>query len=89
MTVNVTGQNFSFSPAIIRVKKGTSLKINYTDTDGFHDLILDGYNLHTSRLQTGQSAVLQFTADKTGTFAYYCSVGTHRASGMEGRLIVE
>src|SRR3990167_9256749 len=38
---------------------------------------------------TGQSASVEFTADKAGGFEYYCSVGTHRAMGMVGAFIVE
>ena len=31
----------------------------------------------------------EFTADKVGSFEYYCSVGSHRSMGMKGVLKVE
>jgi hypothetical protein len=37
----------------------------------------------------GASDVVEFTADKAGTFEYYCSVGNHRAMGMKGTLTVK
>ena len=37
----------------------------------------------------GKEAVVQFLADKTGTFQYYCSVGKHRSMGMWGTIIVQ
>ena len=88
-TFTVTGQNFSFSPAQIKVKKGEVIKIVFKNAAGFHDFMIDKYNVRAQRIQGGSEEVITFTADKTGSFEYYCSVGTHRAQGMKGTLIVE
>lgn len=88
-TFNITGKNFSFSHTEIRVKKGEIVVINFESTDGFHDWVVDEFNAKTERVSTGGKTSVQFTADKTGTFEYYCSVGPHRAAGMKGNLIVE
>ncbi len=85
----VDGENFSFSPKEIRVKKGDMVKIVFNNKAGFHDLVIDEYSVRTPQIQAGKSAEFTFTADKTGTFEYYCSVGSHRAMGMKGNLIVE
>lgn len=86
---SVSGQNFSFSPSEIRVKKGDSVKVTFTSTSGMHDFVIDAYNVKTSILKNGQSETVTFVADKAGTFEYYCGVGNHRAMGMVGKLIVE
>jgi len=86
---NITGQSFFFSPREIRVKLGDKIKINFTSAGDFHDWTLDGYSVGTAQVNTGQSASVEFTADKAGGFEYYCSVGTHRAMGMVGAFIVE
>lgn len=88
-TFTVTGTTFSFSPAQIKVKKGDIVKIIFVNQNGFHDWSIDEFNAKTSQIAAGQSATIQFTADKTGTFEYYCSVGDHRARGMKGSLVVE
>jgi len=85
----VTGKNFSFSPSTIRVKKGDTVKITFKNTGGFHDFKIDEFDVKTAQIQDGQSETVTFVADKAGTFDYYCSVGQHRANGMEGKLIVE
>ena len=87
--INITGRNFSFSQAEIKVKKGDRVIINFESTDGFHDWVADEFNAHTERVSTGQKSSVEFIADKTGTFEYYCSVSSHRAMGMKGRLVVE
>ena len=85
----ITGQNYSFSPSTITVKKGDTVKITFKNSGGLHDLRIDEFNLATKEINGGQQDVAIFTADKTGAFEYYCSVGNHRAMGMKGMLKVE
>lgn len=88
-TFNVEGGGFYFNPKEIRVKKGDTVKIAFTNKMGTHDWVIDEFNARTKVLGAGQTETIQFVADKTGTFEYYCSVGNHRAQGMKGNLIVE
>ncbi|MCK6462920.1 MAG: cupredoxin domain-containing protein [Candidatus Pacebacteria bacterium] len=88
-TFDVSGENFSFSLKEIRVKKGDKVRINFTSAGGFHDWAIDEFNAKTDRVENGGKVSVEFTADKAGTFEYYCSVGQHRQNGMKGQLIVE
>jgi len=85
----ISGQNFSFTPNSITVKKGNKVKITFKSIDGFHDFRIDEYGVATKQLQFPAEEVLEFTADKAGNFEYYCSVGSHRGMGMFGTLKVE
>ncbi len=85
----VSGQNFSFTPSVITVKKGDKVKITFKNTSGFHDFKIDEFGVATKQTASPYTEVLEFTADKVGSFEYYCSVGTHRALGMKGTLKVE
>lgn len=85
----IEGVNFAFSQKEIRVKKGDTVRINFTSKDGFHNLVIDEFNAATDDVQTGGSTSVEFIADKTGSFEYYCSIGSHRQLGMKGTLIVE
>ncbi len=71
------------------VKQGDRVRIVLTSADGFHDWVIDEFNAATDRVSTGQTASVEFVADKKGTFEYYCSVGNHRANGMYGTFVVE
>lgn len=88
-TFTVTGSNFSFDVKEIKVKKGDSVTIVFKNADGMHDWKLDEFNAATKQIQAGAEDTVTFTADKTGTFEYYCSVGKHRANGMVGKFIVD
>ncbi len=85
----VSAKNFSFSPSTITVKKGDHVKITFNNTQGFHDFKIDEFGVASKQAQSPDTEVLEFTADKTGSFQYYCSVGSHRAMGMWGTLKVE
>lgn len=85
----VTGTNYSFSLKEIKVKKGDTVSITFTDSVGSHNLMVDKYNVGTKVLGAGQSETITFVANQTGSFDYYCSVSNHRQLGMQGTLIVE
>lgn len=88
-TVALEASNFSFFTEEIRVKKGDTVKIILANKEGFHDVVIDEFNVATKKISAGQTDSIEFVADKVGTFEYYCSVGSHRAQGMVGKLIVE
>lgn len=85
----VEGKNFSYSVSEIKVKKGDRVRIIFKNTQGFHDLVIDEFGVATKQGQAPFEEVLEFTADKVGTFQFYCSVGSHRAMGMWGTFKVE
>jgi plastocyanin len=84
----VSGKNFSFTPATMQVNRGDRVRITFNNTSGTHDLVVEGYNARTKILQTGQSETIEFVANQSGSFEYYCSVGQHRSMGMKGTLTV-
>lgn len=88
-TFTVTGANYSFSPSEIKVSKGDAVRITFKNSGGIHNFKLDEFNVATDQLQMDEEQVVQFVANKTGTFEYYCSTGQHRAMGMKGTLIVQ
>jgi cytochrome c oxidase subunit 2 len=86
---NVTATNFRFSEAEMRVKKGDTVRITLNVQEGFHDWVIDEFSARTQQMQAGGTQTIEFVADQTGQFEYYCSVGQHRQMGMVGTLIVE
>lgn len=89
VSFDVMANNFNFTPSTMTVNKGDTVKITVHNNGGTHDLKIDEFKASTKLLQTGQTETIQFVADKTGTFEYYCSVGNHRAMGMKGTLTVK
>ncbi|NJD60350.1 MAG: hypothetical protein FIA98_13235 [Anaerolineae bacterium] len=70
---HVEASRFEYSPAVLRVNPGDRVKIELTATDVVHGLAIDGYNLETTA-DPGQTARISFTADKSGTFRFHCTV---------------
>lgn len=75
----------AYMPKEIRVKAGTKVRIEgdtETLTGGMDTVIIDGYNIR--KVIAPGDNMMEFVADKTGTFKMYC------ANGMgNGKLIVE
>ncbi|PIT90742.1 MAG: hypothetical protein COU22_00490 [Candidatus Komeilibacteria bacterium CG10_big_fil_rev_8_21_14_0_10_41_13] len=81
--------NFQYNLKEIRVNKGDTVKITLTNSRGFHDLVIDEFDVRTDQLEAGQESTIEFVADRSGEFEYYCDIGNHRQMGMIGKLIVE
>lgn len=77
-----------FSLKEIKVKKGDKVKININNTKGTHDFVIDQFGIKKDTPE-GSVTVIEFTADKAGSFEYYCSKYSHRTMGQTGTLIVE
>ena len=88
-TIEISASNFTYDKKEIRVKKGEKVTIKFTNGEGFHDFVIDELEVKTQRIPEGQSETVMIPTDKIGEYAYYCSVGSHRAQGMEGKLIIE
>ena len=81
--------NFGYSLEEITVNEGDTVTINLTNSDGFHDWVVDEFGATTEKIQTGDVTSVTFVAGEAGVYEYYCSVGSHRANGMVGKLIVK
>lgn len=68
--------------------QGERVQINLINGEGAeHDIFVEVYGVRSNRVVgKGASSTISFIAEKTGTFAYYCSVAGHRDAGMQGRL---
>ncbi len=82
-------RQFEFEPNIIRVKKGDLVRIEITSEDVVHGFALPAFGINVP-VRPEQTTVVEFVADKTGNFEFYCSIycGAGHAQ-MRGTLIVE
>ena len=74
----------------LMVHEGELVQINLINGEGAeHDVVIDQYAARSS-IVVGKNAssTFSFTAQKTGQFAYFCSIAGHRQAGMEGLIQV-
>lgn len=88
--IAVSGKEYLYTPSSISVKKGEKVRIVFTNDGNLpHNLVIDDLGVTTATIVPGKSDTIEFTAENTGTFTFYCSIGTHRAQGMEGTVEVK
>jgi cytochrome c oxidase subunit 2 len=85
----MTAKKYEFDPSLITVKKGEKVRLIITATDRDHGFKLDAFEINQV-LKRGDTEIIEFTANKVGSFEFKCSVycgkGHH---GMKGKLVVE
>jgi cytochrome c oxidase subunit 2 len=69
----IKAKKFSYTPNIINVNRGDTVKIRLLSEDVHHGLFLDGYGIRTSA-HPGMDGSLKFVADKPGRHTFRCSV---------------
>lgn len=102
--IDVKAKKYEFDPSPIRVKQGAKVQLKITAVDHVHGFRMsaipdngggtDGLAFSTgqgcNRIEKGQTATVEFIAQKPGTYSFKCCVhcGWHHRS-MHGELIVE
>ncbi len=86
--ITVTAKKYEFLPDPIGVKQGEKIRLKITATDTAHGFGVKEYNINQD-LPAGKEQIVEFTADKAGTFTVKCTVFCGLGHGsMKGKLIV-
>lgn len=88
---NVEAKKFKFDPSTITVKQGDTVKLHVSvpADDTAHGLAIKEFDVNAN-LEPGKTTTVEFTADKAGTFPFFCAVYCGEGhSNMRGKLVVE
>jgi nitrous-oxide reductase len=76
VTVHMTAKRSQFTPDLIEVQQGDHVTIHLTSVEQSSDMI-HGFGLAEHNMNVivdpGETKTLEFTADKTGVFPFYCT----------------
>jgi cytochrome c oxidase subunit 2 len=87
--IQVTLRKYEFNPGSLHVRKGERVKLVMTAADHDHGFKLDDFDVN-QKIPKGTTVVVEFTADKAGTFQFHCSnVCGLGHKNMKGTLVVD
>jgi len=87
--IQMTAKRYEYNPNVITVKKGEHVKLIITALDRDHGFKLEAFGIN-QKLKKGDPTIIEFTADKAGTFEFKCSEFCGMGHGrMKGKLVVE
>jgi heme/copper-type cytochrome/quinol oxidase subunit 2 len=72
-TFRIDARQFAYSPSELKVNTGDRVTIELVSNDVVHGLYVDEYNVSVEA-DPGQSAILTFVANKSGSFRFRCNV---------------
>ena len=88
-TIDVVASRFRFEPATISVTEGDTVRLRLRSLDRAHSFGIKPFHVKAMIPKGGETVVVEFVADKVGTFEFtcpeYCGVGH---SSMTGRIVV-
>jgi len=86
--VEVTVENWKFTPNIVTAKKGEKLVIRLKGVSGIHGFSVPDLGIN-QRVEVGETIDVTIPADKAGTFDFRCSVPCGEGhEGMTGKIIM-
>jgi cytochrome c oxidase subunit II len=71
--VTITAKNFSFSPAVVRLKKGEPVVFHLRAAQGVHGLDAPEVGIHRMVL-TAKEQIVRATPSRAGTFVVHCTI---------------
>jgi plastocyanin len=86
-TIQITAQNFSFTPKDPTAKAGIA-ELELVGKGGIHTLVFDGAYPGFLLEVEGNETQSQKIDLKPGKYTFYCNIANHRSLGMEGTLTV-
>ena len=86
--VQLTAEQFKFTPERIIVKKGENVRLKLTSKDVTHGIAIEAYGID-EEIEPDQTSTVEFTANEAGQFGFHCSVYCGEGhEDMTGTLIV-
>lgn len=88
-TIDVIASRFKFEPPIISVALGDRVRLRLRSVDRDHRFAIKGFGVKALIPKTGDAVIVEFVANRAGTFEFTCAeyCGTGH-SMMKGRLVV-
>ena len=85
---DIIARQWQFSPDTIEVNQGDRVILNVKSIDVAHGLAIREFGIN-EYLSPGQTTKIEFTADRKGTYSFFCSVSCGVGhSRMRGTLII-
>ena len=86
--VKIVAKRFTYSPSVVKLKKGEPVVFELTTLDVPMGLNIPDFKVR-SDIIPGKTTKLAFTPDKTGTFTFVCDLFCGDGhEGMEGKIVV-
>ena len=69
-----TVPNGNVAPRVIRVYRGDTVRLLITSDDVAHGFRIEGLGVEAVPIRAGKYQVVEFVADRSGTFEYFCNL---------------
>lgn len=87
--IDVTADNWLFSPSTIVVKRGEAVTLRLSGKAGIHGFTVPELGI-SQRVAAGQTVSVQLPTDRSGTFAIFCSIPCGSGhSDMRASIIIQ
>lgn len=84
---DIRAEGGAYIPTKVIAKLNDTVHIDFTAVDGDYDIVFPSNNMMTVA-KKGQTSLLEFRAEQSGSFTYYCSSCGGPEKGPKGNIII-
>ncbi len=74
ITIKMTAQQFMYTPNLIEVHVGDTIRLEITTLDITHGFQLEEFNILNVQIIEGEPTIIEFLANQKGEFKFFCTV---------------
>lgn len=87
--IQVTSENWKFTPNVITAKKGEKVQLQVTGISGVHGFAVPDLGINVP-VAPGQTVTIDLPTDTVGTYAFFCSIPCGPGHfDMTGQVVIE
>lgn len=81
---------FFFRPDPIEVPEGSTVRLVLENVDPalVHDFVIEDLDIDSGKVAAGEKTIVEFVAERAGSFRIICTEPGHEAGGMVGTFTV-
>ncbi|MBI4919034.1 cupredoxin domain-containing protein [archaeon] len=88
--VHIAAFDWGFKQDEAKINKGDHVKLILTSSEGTHGIMIPDLGVSSGKFSPGEEQVVEFDAEQTGTFDYFCNVPCGKGhKSMKGQLVIE
>lgn len=91
--ITIESEGTGYDTENVEVEQGETVEFTFVNNGGSHDLRLENAEgedtAGTNVISEEETETFTYTFEESEDYEFFCSVGSHRAQGMEGTITVQ
>ncbi len=87
--LDIEAYSWGFNQNLQKINRGDKVRLKLTSSDGTHGVTMPDFGVYSNPISPGGEEIIEFIADKTGSFNFFCNMPCGQGHGMmQGSIVI-